>query len=207
VLEAFLAALVGALVFGTAGVGGSLLATVLLPRLQRLPDGPEPARIHPGFLIAGAAVLGAFLGWRRLPNPAFIVAALTTVPMVAIWYCDSLTGIIPDFFTLIPLGLALAYELIVVHEPFALVSAVVLFAVFGVFAWLSKGRGMGWGDAKLAAFGGAMLGMKDASLAFAVGCLVAVIVGSIRYRSKPVPMVFAPYLIAAMALTIAITAR
>jgi prepilin signal peptidase PulO-like enzyme (type II secretory pathway) len=204
--QSFLTAAVGALIFGTAGLCGSLLAMLVLPRLKPLPDGPAPIKVHPAYLIAGAALLGAFLGFKRLPNPEFIIAALMSVPMVAIWYCDSLTGIVPDYFTLVPLALALIYEL-VLRQPSALLSAAVLFVVFGAFAFFSKGKGVGWGDAKLAAFGGAMLGMKDATIAFCIASLAAVIVGSIRHRSKPVPIVFAPYLIAAMALTIAIAAR
>ena len=205
-IESLATAVVGALIFAVAGLCGCLLATVVLPRLKPPPDGPAPMQVHPAFLIAGAAVLGAVLGFKRLPNPEFIIAALTTVPLVAIWYCDALTGIVPDYFTLVPLAIALIYELIL-KQPIALVSAVVLFAVFGAFALFSKGRGMGWGDAKLAAFGGAMLGMKIATLAFGVASLAAVIVASIRYRSKPVPIAFAPYMVLAMAIAMAVASK
>ncbi|MBV8491753.1 MAG: prepilin peptidase [Candidatus Eremiobacteraeota bacterium] len=205
-VESLLTALVGALIFGTAGLCGLLLAMVVVPRLKALPDGPAPMRVHPAVLVAGAALLGGILGFKRLPNPEFIIEALTVIPLVAIWYCDALTGIVPDVFTLIPLGLALIYELIL-KQPMAFASAAVLFIVFGAFAFFSKGRGMGWGDAKLAAFGGAMLGMKDATLAFGVAALAAVIVASVRHRSKPVPIAFAPYLVLAMAVTMAIASR
>lgn len=204
--ESLITAVVGALIFGVAGLCGCLLAMLVIPRLKPLSDGPKPMQVHPAYLIAGAAVLGAVLGFKRLPNPEFIIAALAMVPLVAIWYCDALTGIVPDYFTLIPLGIALAYELII-RQPFALLSAAVLFAVFGAFALFSKGRGMGWGDAKLAAFGGAMLGMKVATLAFGVASLAAVVVTSVRYRSKAVPIAFAPYMVLAMAIAIAFSAR
>ncbi|HTU81037.1 MAG TPA: prepilin peptidase [Candidatus Acidoferrales bacterium] len=200
-------ALVGALIFGTAGICGALLATALLPRLKRLPDGPAPIAVHPGYLVAGAALLGAVLGWRRLPNPEFVIAALVTIPMVGAWYCDAMTGIVPDAFTLVPLVPLAVFELALTRQPFVIESAAVMFVVFAIFAWISKGRGVGWGDVKLATFGGALLGMKDATLAFGVASLAAVIVASIRYRSKPVPIVFAPYLIGAMAFAIAFVAR
>ncbi|MBV8148684.1 MAG: prepilin peptidase [Candidatus Eremiobacteraeota bacterium] len=202
----FLAALVGALICVAAGTCGVLLAMAILPRLQRFEDGPAPQKVHPAALVAGAGVLGAVLAWHHVPPIEFLIAALTTIALVAVWYCDARTGIVPDVFTLVPLGLCVAYGLFN-HEWLVPISAVVLFVPFGVAALLSHGRGMGWGDAKLAAFGGALLGMFVATLAFGVASLVAVIVSSIRYRAKPVPIAFAPYLVAAIAVSLAIQVR
>lgn len=201
-----LTALVGALIFGTSALCGVLIATVLLPRLRRHDDGPEPVKLHPAYLIGGAAVLGALLGWRRLPNPEFAIAALTMLPLAGAWYCDALTGLIPDVFTLVPLAVAVGYETFVMKQPWVVLAALVLFLPFALGAVFSKGRGMGWGDAKLAAFGGALLGMRDATLAFGIASLALVVVGSIRYRSRRVPLAFAPYLVAAIAATIAVRA-
>ena len=206
-LSSLLPAVVGALIFATAGVCGTLAAIAILPKLKRFDDGPAPVDVHPALLVAGAALLGAVLGWRRIPNPEFITAALATVPLIAVWYCDARTGIVPDLFTLLPLVLAIAYETYL-HQPWAAVlSAAVLFAPFAVGALLSRGRGMGWGDAKLAAFGGALLGMRDALLAFGIASLAAVIAGAVRNRSKSVPIVFAPYLVAAIGIAIAVAAK
>jgi prepilin signal peptidase PulO-like enzyme (type II secretory pathway) len=202
----FLAALVGALICVAAGACGILLAMALLPTLQRFEDGPEPSEIHPAALVAGAAVLGAILAWHRVPPGEFIIAALTTIVLVGIWYCDAKTGIVPDVFTLVPLVICVVYGLFR-HEWLVPISAVVLFVPFAAAALLSHGRGMGWGDAKLAAFGGALLGMFIATLAFGVAALVAVVVASIRYRGKAVPIAFAPYLVAAIAVSLALQAR
>jgi prepilin signal peptidase PulO-like enzyme (type II secretory pathway) len=198
----FVAALVGALICVAAGVCGILLAMALLPKLQRFEDGPEPSNVHPAALVAGAGVLGAFIAWHHAPPGEFVITALATMILVAIWYCDARTGIVPDLFTLVPLGICVLFG-VVKHEWLVPISAVVLFVPFAVAALLSGGRGMGWGDAKLAAFGGALLGMFVATLAFGVASLVAVIVASIRYRSKPVPIAFAPYLVAAIGVGLA----
>jgi prepilin signal peptidase PulO-like enzyme (type II secretory pathway) len=60
---------------------------------------------------------------------------------------------------------------------------------------------MGWGDVKLAALGGAVLGGETALLAFAVGAVVAVLVAYRRGRQRQV-IAFAPYLAAAIAVAL-----
>jgi prepilin signal peptidase PulO-like enzyme (type II secretory pathway) len=199
-------ALIGALIFGAAGVSGTLVAAAVVPTLQRFEDGPKPFEVHPAALVAGAAVLGAILGWRHVPTADFIVAALATICLTAIWYCDARTGIVPDFFTLIPLGALIVYG-IVEHQPLMLVSAVVLFVPFALLAWYSKGVGMGWGDAKLAAFGGALLGIEMATVAFIAASFVAAAWTWLKYRQRNVPIAFAPYLVAAIAGGIALAAH
>jgi prepilin signal peptidase PulO-like enzyme (type II secretory pathway) len=196
------AAFVGALIFVAAGTCGILAAMALLPKLQRFEDGPAPHEIHPAALIAGAGMLGALVAWHHVPPAEFLIAALTTVALVAIWYCDARTGIVPDLFTLVPLALCVLYA-VLEREWLVPISALVIFVPFAVAALLSHGRGMGWGDAKLAALGGALLGVPLVFLAFGVASLVAVIVSAIRYRAKPVPIAFAPYLVAAIAVYLA----
>jgi prepilin signal peptidase PulO-like enzyme (type II secretory pathway) len=196
-------ALIGALIFGAAGVCGALLGTLLIPKLQRFEDGPAPVDVHPAWLIAGAALLGAIVGWRQIPETDFVISALATVCLVAIWYCDARTGIIPDVFTLIPLGALMAYALFA-RQPFTIVSAVALFVPFGFLALISKGRGMGWGDAKLASLGGALIGLIPATFAFVVASFVAALVTWLRYRQRNVPVALGPYLVAAIAVCIAL---
>jgi leader peptidase (prepilin peptidase) / N-methyltransferase len=202
----YAAALVGALIFVAAATCGILAAVAILPKLQRFEDGPPPFEIHPAFLITGAGVLGAIMAWHRASPIEFVLGAFVTIALVAIWYCDARTGIVPDLFTLVPLGVCVAFGLIN-HEWLVPVSALVVFAPFAGAALLSHGRGMGWGDAKLAALGGALLGIFVAYFAFGVASLIAVIVASVQHRSKPVPIAFAPYLVAAIAISLAVQAR
>jgi leader peptidase (prepilin peptidase)/N-methyltransferase len=203
VFTALLALLIGAFVFGAAALLGIMAALAIEPKLNRLEDGPEPLRVHPAALIGGAAVLGAFMAWRHAPMPELLTSALLCGVLAAIWYCDAKTGIIPDVFTLVPLGLAILDAFFAHQLLQVLISAAVLFVPFALGAAMSKGRGMGWGDAKLAALAGAMLGMLLATFTLGVASLVAVIVASIRYRSKPVPIAFGPYMVVAIVLGIA----
>jgi prepilin signal peptidase PulO-like enzyme (type II secretory pathway) len=76
-------------------------------------------------------------------------------------------------------------------------SMLAAFLPFALAALLSKGRGMGWGDSKLAALGGAVLGLQLSLLTFAAACLALVAVGWIRNR-RTEPMAFAPYLAVAI---------
>ena len=116
------------------------------------------------------------------------------------------TGIVPDVFTLAPLGIGAAVALFR-QESWALASAAVVGLPFAGAALLSRGRGMGWGDAKLAALGGLILGMLAGTFLFGMASLVAVIVSAIRYRAQHVPVAFAPYLVSAIAIGIALGVR
>jgi prepilin signal peptidase PulO-like enzyme (type II secretory pathway) len=113
-----------------------------------------------------------------------------------------LKGIIPDYFTLAPLALV-AFYVLLHHAWFVGISAIVLFIPFALAALISHGRGMGWGDAKLVAFGGAVLGMQSALLGFALACFAATFVSVLRDRGKT-PVAFGPYLVAAIAIVIAV---
>jgi prepilin signal peptidase PulO-like enzyme (type II secretory pathway) len=197
--------LLGAAIFAAAGAGGAVAAAALVPRLARFEDGPAPVRVSAIGLIAGSALLGAFLAWRHAPPHIFAVAAFVTLVLVAVWYCDARTGIVPDLFTLAPLAALLSYEFFVHEGALAVFWAAVVFAPFAIAALLSRGHGMGWGDAKLAAFGGAFLGIS-AFPAFGIASLVAVIVAAIRGK-QDTPIAFAPYLCAAIAIAIALQYR
>jgi prepilin signal peptidase PulO-like enzyme (type II secretory pathway) len=196
-----LTALIGALAFAVAGLCGTLIATALIPALQPFEDGPPPYNVHPALLIAGAAVLGGFIGWREPPLLQFAVSALSTVVLVAIWYCDARTGFIPDWLTLLPLGLLLIYG-VARHDWLMLISAAVMFVPFAFIAFISKGRGMGWGDAKLASLGGALVGMEMAAFGFTIATAIAVIVTRLRGHPKDVPIALGPYLVCAIAVAI-----
>jgi leader peptidase (prepilin peptidase)/N-methyltransferase len=119
---------------------------------------------------------------------------------VAVWITDARRGIVPDVFTLGPLAIMLLIGLWQ-HEWWLFVSAAVPFVPFAAAAMLSRGRGMGWGDVKLVALGGAVLGAQMSVLAFAVACIAAVAFSYMRGR-KHGPIAFAPYLASAIGLAI-----
>jgi prepilin signal peptidase PulO-like enzyme (type II secretory pathway) len=60
---------------------------------------------------------------------------------------------------------------------------------------------MGWGDVKLATLGGADLGLEASLVAFSLSCLAAAMYAYARGQ-KDVPIAFAPYLVAAIAIAL-----
>ena len=126
-----------------------------------------------------------------------IVAVLMGV-LVAIWCSDVRCGIVPDAFTLVPLA-AVVVTAAVTQQWWVIASAAIVFVPFAGAALASRGRGMGWGDVKLVALGGAVLGYEAAILGFGLACAAAVLVALARRRGSE-PIAFAPYLVAAIAI-------
>jgi prepilin signal peptidase PulO-like enzyme (type II secretory pathway) len=193
--------LIATIVFGCVGYLSIQLSARVCKGVVPFEDGPAPGRPPVTLLVIGSAVVGMSLALRGVQVPTLAIVALITVSLVACWYSDVLCGIVPDYFTLIPLGIWFAFSLID-HNYKPFVGALFVFVPFAVFAVLSKGRGMGWGDVKLATLGAAVLGPPAAMLAFAGACLVAVFVAAIRKR-RTEPIAFAPYLAGAIAAAIA----
>lgn len=197
-------ALIGAVVFGAAAACGIAAANAMLPKLPRLADAPPATDFPPAALIAGAAIVGAAMGLRAPPLVVLVITAIVVVGLVAAWYCDAKTGIIPDVFTLVPLALVLIVGL-AQQQWMVLVSAAILFVPFAILALVSKGRGMGWGDAKLAALGGALLGVTNATVAFVLASFVAALAAWLKYRKRNAPIAMGPYLVAAIAAALPFT--
>ncbi len=164
-------------------------------------DGPRPGRPPVVMLVAGSAVCGAALSLRGADLPSLGLAGLLVSALAACWYSDVRCGIVPDVFTLVPLGIVLAIA-VLMRNPAPFVAATVVFVPFAVAAMLSHGRGMGWGDVKLVALGAVVLGDRSL-LAFSAACLAAVVVAAVR-RRRTEPMAFAPYLASAIALALPI---
>lgn len=61
---------------------------------------------------------------------------------------------------------------------------------------------MGWGDAKLAALGGALLGIGPATVAFVLASFVAALAAWLKYRKRNAQVAMGPYLVAAIAATL-----
>jgi prepilin signal peptidase PulO-like enzyme (type II secretory pathway) len=165
-------------------------------------DGPRAGKPPVLALVAGSFAVGMLLGMRTSNIPLLAIELVLVVSLAAAWYSDVRCGIVPDYFTLIPLGIVLGVA-VLTHQYGPLVSAAVVFLPFGAAAFLSKGRGMGWGDVKLAMLGAAVLPLEAAILAFAAACFVAVVVAVVRNRRSE-PIAFAPYLACAIALGMAV---
>jgi prepilin signal peptidase PulO-like enzyme (type II secretory pathway) len=193
------AALLGAIFFAATGYVGAILGLWYAERIEAFPDGPAPGRAPVGALVAACAIIGAVVTTHATQGQVLLIA-IVCVALVAIWITDTTRGIVPDVFTLGPLGLILVLA-VWQHDWFAFLSAAVPFVPFALAAMLSRGRGMGWGDVKMVALGGALLGAQTAVLAFALACLAAVVLSYARgHRSGPIA--FAPYLAAAIGVAI-----
>lgn len=165
-------------------------------------DGPRPGQPPVRTLLAGSFVIGMYLMSHGVPIPGLALGLLIVSALSAAWYSDVRCGIVPDYFTLVPLILVIAYHL-VARDYIVLLSAIVPTLPFAYAAWKSKGLGMGWGDVKLVALGGALLGMNAAVLAFACACVIAVALTWARGRKKE-PIAFAPYLAGVIAVAFTI---
>jgi prepilin signal peptidase PulO-like enzyme (type II secretory pathway) len=191
--------LLGGAFFALAAYVGILLAgTVHLP--APLEDGPEPHEPPTRWILLGAALAGAFITAHAGSGAQLALLALVIAALSAVWCTDARYGIVPDVFTLLPLALIIGIALFQ-KQPLLLASAAIPFLPFAAAAALSKGRGMGWGDVKLAALGGAVLGAQIALLAFGLCCVAAVVYARVKGRSGE-PIAFAPFMAAAITAAI-----
>ena len=197
-----MAYVLGAIFFAIAAYIGVLLAGLI--RIEhRFPDGPPPGEPRIPILLAAAALVGAAIAGHATSPVQILTAAVLCVALTAIWCTDVRYGIVPDVFTLIPLaGVFLVAA--VRHEWIVFASAGVPFIAFAIAASLSHGRGMGWGDVKLATLGGAVLGLEASLVAFSLSCLAAAVWAYARGK-RDIPIAFAPYLIVAIAAAIPTT--
>jgi leader peptidase (prepilin peptidase)/N-methyltransferase len=163
-------------------------------------DGPPSGRVSVPLLLVFVAAFGALVSAGNLDLAQTGVAVALCGSLAAIWYSDVRCGIVPDVFTLGPLALVITVA-IVSHEWWPIASCAIVAVAFGAAALVSRGRGMGWGDVKLAALGGAVLGLDAAVLSCVAACLAAGLIALIRGRIHR-PIAFAPYLVAAFAVSL-----
>jgi prepilin signal peptidase PulO-like enzyme (type II secretory pathway) len=194
----------GALLFACAAIAGVLAAAAICSRVQGYEDGPRAGTPPIVALIAGAALIGGIAGAHGAPGRVGLVAIVAGA-FVAAWYCDVARGVVPDVFSLGPLAV-IAIMAFAWHDPRMVVSSLIVTVPFSIAAYLSRGRGMGWGDVKLAAVAGALLGASNALLALALAAFAAAVNAKFRRDSAMQPLAFAPYLIGATALFTAFNA-
>lgn len=188
-------------IFACSAAVGIAVAQLLTARVEPLEDGPRRINLHPAIPVAFMVFIGIVLAVRGANVLQLATVALLGVPLIGSWYSDSQTGIIPDAFTLLPLALIGVYA-VAIHTWQIALWGLIAFAVFACAALLSRGRGMGWGDAKLAGVAGAVLGMPWSFGVLGVACLAATIASIVRDRGKS-PVAFGPYISVSVLLSIA----
>jgi prepilin signal peptidase PulO-like enzyme (type II secretory pathway) len=195
--------LMTAILFACAAIAGIVAAAAICARIRGYDDGPPSGTPPVVALVAGAALLGGIAGSHAHADALRLgLVALVTGGLAAAWYCDIARGVIPDVFSIGPLVLVVIAAF-VWHDPRMPVSAAIVAVPFSGAAFLSKGRGLGWGDVKIAAIAGALLGASNALLALALAAFGAVIASKLKPQpagAPSQPMAFAPYLIGATVL-------
>ncbi|MGH7736805.1 MAG: prepilin peptidase [Candidatus Tyrphobacter sp.] len=197
------AAIGWAFIFACAATCGVIAAHFLCSRIEPASDGPAPVAMHPAVPVVAFALLGLVIAARGGDAAQLGTIALLGVPLVGAWYSDARTGIVPDVFTLVPLGI-IAIDVLIHHTWWVAISAIVVFGAFALAAAFSRGRGMGWGDVKLAMLVGAALGLQSSLLVLAIACFAATIVSVLRNRGTK-PIAFAPYIVVVMLFAFGVT--
>lgn len=154
------------------------------------------------------AVLSALVAWQYgfgLPALALI---FVTWGLIALSFIDIDTMLLPDSLTLPLLWLALLFSLTdsaLVNPSQAIVGAAAgylsLWLVYWGFKLLTGKEGMGYGDFKLLAIFGALLGWQQLPLIILLSSVVGAVIGAsmlaIQGRDKATPIPFGPYIAAA----------
>lgn len=148
------------------------------------------------------AILSTFVVYKFGWSTAALCGVILTWFLISIAMIDYDTMVIPDQFSLSLMWLGLFVSLWAVFvDPSAsikgaLLGYLLLWTVFHLFKLITGKDGMGYGDFKLLAAGGAWLGMKSVAVIVILSSLSGAILGSIilliKKSNKPIP--FGPYL-------------
>ncbi|MDA1279805.1 MAG: A24 family peptidase [Chloroflexi bacterium] len=160
---------------------------------------------YPAVELTTAAVFG--IAWYRLPDPAWYLAiSLVFVAiLVALAFIDLETTYLPDVLTLPLLGIGIIVSFFVPDREWwqGLAGAAVGYSIFFPFAWIGDRLSrpvMGWGDVKLSAALGAILGLTPLFLALYLGVLIGGAVAVIVYAARlfgfnRILIAYGPYLV------------
>lgn len=154
------------------------------------------------------AVLSAAVAWKLGFGTAAAVVIFTTWVLIALTFIDIDKMLLPDQLTLPLLWLALLFSLsdsAFVNPAQAIVGAAAgylsLWSVYWLFKLVTGKEGMGYGDFKLLAVFGALLGAAQLPLIILLSSLVGAVVGitllSVQGKNKATPIPFGPYIAAA----------
>jgi prepilin signal peptidase PulO-like enzyme (type II secretory pathway) len=186
--------ILAAIFFASIAVIAMQTSRALCAEILPADDGPPAGKPPYIILPAACGLLGVLLVTVGAQPLQLGIAAIVLFALVASWCSDTLCGLVPDAFTLVPLAALLLFA-VAQHNWEMAASAAIVFAPFAIAAMVTRGNGMGWGDAKLVALCGAALGAPLAFLALAVACAAAVAVHRFGGAARG-PIAFAPYIAA-----------
>ncbi len=152
-------------------------------------------------------MLSLVVAWKLGPTPAAVLGIVVTWFLVAMSMIDFDHQLLPDTMTLPLMWIGLLAALIPVFTDLqsAVVGAalgyMILWSIYQLFKLITGKEGMGYGDFKLLAALGALLGWQALPVIILLSSLVGAIVGiaiiAITRRDKNIPIPFGPYLAAA----------
>jgi len=152
-------------------------------------------------------LLSLVVAWQFGPTLMCVVGIVTTWFLVAMTMIDFDHQLLPDDLTLPLMWIGLLAALIPVFTDLrsAVIGAaagyMVLWLVYQLFKLITGKEGMGYGDFKLLAALGALLGWQQLPVIILLSSLVGSVVGlgliAIAGRDKSIPIPFGPYLAAA----------
>ena len=151
--------------------------------------------------------LSLVVAWQLGPTPQAALGIIVTWFLVAMTMIDFDHQLLPDSLTLPLMWIGLLVALIPVFTDLqsAVIGAaagyMVLWLVYQLFKLITGKEGMGYGDFKLLAAIGALLGWQALPVVILLSSLVGAVVGvamiAITGRDKNIPIPFGPYLAAA----------
>jgi len=162
---------------------------------------------YPLVELTTAALFG--LVWYQFPDPIWLTAVTLVLiaALVALAFIDFETTFLPDVLVFPVLAIGLVASFFVPDREWwqGLAGAAVGFAVFYPFAWLGDRLNrpmMGFGDVKLSAALGAILGLAPLLLGLYIGVLVGGFIAILIYIprllgfNRIILIPYGPYLIA-----------
>jgi prepilin signal peptidase PulO-like enzyme (type II secretory pathway) len=180
----------------------TLYADALCSGIKPYDDGPEPIAFPRFAFPVVAGIVGLATSLHGASPLHLVIFSLVTAALAACAACDMRCGMIPDICSLGALALIAGLAIYEKNQSVAF-GAVFVFLPFASAALFSRGRGMGWGDAKLAAVGGGLLGARDATLAFTLASVAAYIVARASGKTKE-PIAFGPFLVGSIVIALAL---
>ena len=167
-----------------------------------------PISVRYPAIEALTALLSGVVAWQLgFGLPALLFIFITWL-LIALTFIDIDKMLLPDQLTLPLLWLALLFSLsdsALVNPAQAIVGAACgylsLWSVYWLFKLLTGKEGMGYGDFKLMAVFGALLGWQQLPLIILLSSVVGAVIGimllSIQGKDKATPIPFGPYIAAA----------
>ena len=152
-------------------------------------------------------LLSLIVAWHFGPTPAAVLGIIVTWFLISMSMIDFDTQLLPDSLTLPLMWIGLLAALLPVFTD--LRSAVIgaaagymtLWTIYQLFKIITGKEGMGYGDFKLLAALGALLGWQTLPAIILLSSLVGAVVGlsliALTGRDKDIPIPFGPYLAAA----------